>query len=448
MIQIGINIAIKGELETTHIPPIPLSPPVNNTLPVISGTTTLGSVLTTTNGTWANSPTSYTYQWNRGGSPIYSATTSTYTLVTADSLANITCEVTATNVVGSTPATSNIITAGNYGPINTIAPNITPFSYSDAIVGDPLTTDNGAWSGTGTITYTYQWYREPDLGGTNDPIVGATSNSYTPLFADADYLVSCVVTATDAVGNTSVFSNSLYIYDYDYFNNVYSWTGYTTVAQSHKQNRLMLGLKSSGAWAKLDLFYVFATNATPDTAALVNWKSGFPNGTLVNSPTFNANQGFTGNGTDAYIDTNFDPTISGINYTQDNASRYFFPYAFAGSGPMDGLLGAKNVMLLDATNEHKINQDNNVLSGPFEYTTTLEPKSIHRLSATAVRLYNGTVGEGRTASSATLVAEAQKILTSNSNYAGHTVAAYAMGASMAGENIDFIAAWDTYITSI
>ena len=40
--------------------------PVNSTLPVISGTTTITSVLTSTNGTWTNSPTSYAYQWKRG----------------------------------------------------------------------------------------------------------------------------------------------------------------------------------------------------------------------------------------------------------------------------------------------------------------------------------------------------------------------------------------------
>jgi hypothetical protein len=440
--QIGINISVKGA-QTSG----PSSPPVNMATPVISGTTTLGSVLTTTNGTWTNSPTSFAYQWKRGATNI-GTNANTYTLVAADSLANITCVVTATNVVGSTPATSNIIIAGNYGPINIIAPTITPFSYVDAIVGDILTTNSGSWTGAGTITFTYQWYREPDLGGTNDPIVGATNSTYTPLFADADYLVSCLVTATDSVGSTSVASNSLYIYDDDYFNNVYSWTNYTTEPQSHYQNRLMLGLKSSGAWAKLDLFMCFATNATSGAEAMVEWKAGFPMGVLVNSPTFNANQGFTGNGADAYIDTNFDAYNMGFNYQQDNASRYFFPYAFNGAGPMDGLSGAENRMLLEASNEHKINQDNNVLSVPFEYTTTVEPKSIHRNSSTNIRLYNGTVYESRAVFSAPPFAESQRILTADSHYADHTVAAYAMGANMVFENAAFIAAWNTYITSI
>ncbi len=43
----------------------PAQPPVNTTLPVISGKTVIGSTLTTTNGTWAGSPDDYDYQWQR-----------------------------------------------------------------------------------------------------------------------------------------------------------------------------------------------------------------------------------------------------------------------------------------------------------------------------------------------------------------------------------------------
>jgi hypothetical protein len=39
--------------------------PTNTSAPVISGSTRTGATLTTTNGSWTGSPTSYTYQWKR-----------------------------------------------------------------------------------------------------------------------------------------------------------------------------------------------------------------------------------------------------------------------------------------------------------------------------------------------------------------------------------------------
>ena len=52
---------------------------------MVSGTGTIGNNLTTTNGTWTNSPTGFAYQWLRGGSQISGATNTVYALVGADS---------------------------------------------------------------------------------------------------------------------------------------------------------------------------------------------------------------------------------------------------------------------------------------------------------------------------------------------------------------------------
>lgn len=83
-----------------------ISPPVNSVLPVISGTPQMGQTLSVTNGTWSNSPTSYTYQWKRAGVDIGGATANTYASVSADMGTVITCTVTATNAGGSASATS------------------------------------------------------------------------------------------------------------------------------------------------------------------------------------------------------------------------------------------------------------------------------------------------------------------------------------------------------
>jgi hypothetical protein len=61
------------------------SAPVNTVAPAVTGTATVGQTLSTTNGTWLGAPApTFTYQWQRSGSNIGGATSSTYVLVAAD----------------------------------------------------------------------------------------------------------------------------------------------------------------------------------------------------------------------------------------------------------------------------------------------------------------------------------------------------------------------------
>lgn len=96
--------------------------PVTQTPPGVSGTPTIGEVLTSDAGAWLYLPTSYEYQWMRDltGSVPYSdisgATSATYTITSDDQSCNIICEVTATNVTGSGVATSNPV-----GPVTAVA---------------------------------------------------------------------------------------------------------------------------------------------------------------------------------------------------------------------------------------------------------------------------------------------------------------------------------------
>ena len=84
-------------------------PPVNTTAPAVTGTGAVGNTLSVTNGNWTYVPTSYAYQWLRGGANIAGAMAATYVLQAADSGTNVSCRVTATNPAGSTSATSNAI---------------------------------------------------------------------------------------------------------------------------------------------------------------------------------------------------------------------------------------------------------------------------------------------------------------------------------------------------
>lgn len=105
---------------------------VNTVAPAITGTTQEGQIVTCSTGTWTGTaPITYAYQWKRNGSNIGSATNSTYTLVTADVSQSITCQVTATNAVGSANAISNTIT-----PTSAFDPDAQAFITAAAIT-DP-----------------------------------------------------------------------------------------------------------------------------------------------------------------------------------------------------------------------------------------------------------------------------------------------------------------------
>jgi hypothetical protein len=87
-------------------------PPANAAAPAISGNTTVGSTLTTSNGTWTGtSPITYTYQWERtstlliislGWRTISGQTSPTHVVTSADRGERLRVLVKATNAAGST----------------------------------------------------------------------------------------------------------------------------------------------------------------------------------------------------------------------------------------------------------------------------------------------------------------------------------------------------------
>ena len=201
-----------GVIDGVVSPIIPVFPS-NTILPVISGATALGSVLTSTTGTWTGTPApTFAYQWKRGITNITSATNSTYTLVVGDSAQNITCVVTATNTSGSANATSNVITAQTYSaPVNTVAPVIS----GTTTLGSILTSTTGTWIGNPSPTFAYEWYRNGLF------IFGATSSTYTLMVGDSNANINCVVTAINVLGSESSVSNTIIAGNYS---NVYRIT--------------------------------------------------------------------------------------------------------------------------------------------------------------------------------------------------------------------------------
>ncbi len=107
--------------------------------------------------------------------------------------------------IGSNRSTYLLVPgAAAVAPVNTVAPAIS----GSALLGQTLTTDNGTWTGTATINYTYQWQRDDSGGGSFSDISSATSSSYLLVSADVGCAIRCVVTGTNGGGTASANSNS------------------------------------------------------------------------------------------------------------------------------------------------------------------------------------------------------------------------------------------------
>ena len=86
-------------------------------------------------------------------------------------------------------------------------------------------------------------------------------------------------------------------------------TGAPSEARAALIDELVRGLKAAGIWAKLDMLHVMA--AHDEQAARRNWVADAYNLAAVNAPGFVADRGFTGDGATSYLDTGFQPGVSG-----------------------------------------------------------------------------------------------------------------------------------------
>jgi hypothetical protein len=150
--------------------------------PTIAGTTRVGSTLTVSPGTWAPSAT-LSYQWLRDGAAISGATSSTYTLVTADWTKKISVTVTARKSGYSTTSRTSAVTSGI---VRIFASAPVPTITGSTRVLSTLKASVSAWSPS--ATFTYQWKRN----GASIP--GATGTTYR--LTASDYGKTITVTVT------------------------------------------------------------------------------------------------------------------------------------------------------------------------------------------------------------------------------------------------------------
>jgi len=179
------------------------SAPANTVAPVVSGTATVGQTLSSTTGTWTGAPTpTFTYQWQRAGSNISSATSSTYTLVNADAANTIRCVVTATNVVSAVSANSN--STASVAATVPEAPTIgtaTATAYNTATVVYTAPASNGG----ATITSYTATSSPSGITGTLNQ-AGSGTITVSGLAGSTNYTFT--VTATNSAGTSAASSAS------------------------------------------------------------------------------------------------------------------------------------------------------------------------------------------------------------------------------------------------
>ncbi len=205
-----INTSSAGAGVAYSVPRSKVGAPYNTALPAITGTIKVGSTQTVSTGTWSNTPTAYSYQWQKSADGISwvnlsGETASTY--VPTFDVANLQIRVSvgAGNAVETATVTTAIV-SGFLPPQATAIPVVTVSGGTGEFkVGQTLSSTSGTWPGTSS-GYVYQWQRSSDSGVTWTNISGATASTYVLVAGDAGYQIRSQVSLTTNAGSSSAYS--------------------------------------------------------------------------------------------------------------------------------------------------------------------------------------------------------------------------------------------------
>jgi hypothetical protein len=200
--------ASANSAQTAVIAAQPPAPPSNTGVPTISGTTTVGQTLATTNGNWSGSPTSYSYAWQDCDSSgancatITGATASSYVLGPSDVGHTIRSLVTAGNAGGTGSAVSS------QTGVVAAQPSVAAFSFSPSspMTGQVVAFD-GSGSSCGAAPCSYSWADDPPSGG-SWPLGTGQMITFTFTGAGTKYVT---LTVTDALGRTATVEHDVVV---------------------------------------------------------------------------------------------------------------------------------------------------------------------------------------------------------------------------------------------
>lgn len=279
------------------------------------------------------------------------------------------------------------------------------------------------------------------VDGTSKPNQTTDSNgnfSYevTPaLTANVSHSISV---GMETPGVASAVTNVIII-DYDadttaYLNAVQA-AGYTPDnTWAGQVDTLIRSLKSGGVWAVSDRHLL---PAVPDARAFICLKSRIAP-TLANAPTFTPDRGYTGNGTNSYILSNFNPATGGpYNLVQDSANIRVYTLVAPANGNyhVGNSGGTIKVRARGGTNSA-----GSITSGTAITSTgtAVPPTFVHinRNNATTEELYvDGALNNTGVANSTAIVSQDISILRATGSFTTAQIAYVGMGGGMNASQI-------------
>ncbi len=106
-------------------------------------------------------------------------------------------------------------------------------------------------------------------------------------------------------------------------------------------NTFIVNLKQQGNWPQFDRLWIFAADYRQNARiSIVNPET--VQNTEVNNPAWTKNEGYTGNGAGAFINTNFTASLNGVNFTQNSASMGVYCNSASLTGSVEVDFGSQN----------------------------------------------------------------------------------------------------------
>jgi len=173
-------------------------------------------------------------------------------------------------------------------------------------------------------------------------------------------------------------------------------TGETpTIQRQTLINNTIVSARSKPFWNKLDALWCLAGHSVESSK--LNWINSNHTCTTINSPTFTIDRGFTTNGVNNYINTNYNPYSNKVNLSLNSTSMGFYGRIITEQGNMydmgcaESLSPVSYLLLTSRVSSHAVCYVyTNGINYVFPSNSTVSLVICNRVNSTTQSLYLST----------------------------------------------------------